>query len=131
MSDSSYARQHVRFSTFIVSESLFPIRSHGEYYLKVPLRILIGSTSKFSPPHYPKCHPCKSQPTESKSQPANTKVRLQLAGPKGYVNKPGKGQSDCPRFLCVGVYCLLIHEVSLIAFKTCFTLECRLVVASC
>ena len=35
--DSSCARQRARSSTFIVSESLFPLRSHGEYYLKVLL----------------------------------------------------------------------------------------------
>ncbi len=28
--------------TFIVSELLFPIRSHGEYYLKVTLRVLVS-----------------------------------------------------------------------------------------
>jgi hypothetical protein len=39
-SEASCARQRARSSTFIVSESLFPIRSHGEYYLKVPLRVL-------------------------------------------------------------------------------------------
>ncbi len=43
--DSSCARQRARSSTFIVSESLFPIRSHGEHYLKVPLRVLVESTS--------------------------------------------------------------------------------------
>jgi hypothetical protein len=31
------------------SESLLPIRSHGEYYLKVPLRVLVKSTSRVSP----------------------------------------------------------------------------------
>jgi hypothetical protein len=41
MSDSS--------STFIVSESLFPIKSHGEYYLKVPFRVLVESTSRVHP----------------------------------------------------------------------------------
>ncbi len=34
MSDSSCLRQRARSSTFIVSESLFPIRSHGEYHVK-------------------------------------------------------------------------------------------------
>jgi len=29
------------------------IRSHGEYYLKVPLRVLVESTSRVSPTHYP------------------------------------------------------------------------------
>ena len=48
MSDSSCTRQRARSSTFIVSESLFPIRSHGEYYLKVPLRVLVESTSFIS-----------------------------------------------------------------------------------
>ncbi len=46
MSDSSCARQRARSSTFIVSESLFPTRSHGEYYLKVPLMVLVESTSR-------------------------------------------------------------------------------------
>jgi hypothetical protein len=46
---SGCARQRTRSSTFLVSstfidtvsESLFPIRSHGKYYLKVPLRVLV------------------------------------------------------------------------------------------
>ena len=50
--DSSCARQRARFSTFIVSESLFPTRSHGEYYLKVPLWVLVESTSRVSPTHF-------------------------------------------------------------------------------
>jgi hypothetical protein len=76
MSDSSCTRQRARSST--VSESLFPIRSHGEYYLKVPLRVFVESTSRVSPTHYPRWHPCKStQPAKSKSQPANTKVSRQ------------------------------------------------------
>jgi len=33
--------------------------------------------------------PCKSQPAKSKSQPANTKVSRELAGLKGYDDKPG------------------------------------------
>ncbi len=55
--DSSCARQHACSSTFIVSESLFPIRSHGEYYLKVPLRVLVESTSRVSSTHTPRWHP--------------------------------------------------------------------------
>ena len=74
MSDSSCARQRTRSSTFIVSESLFPIRSHGEYYLKVLLRVLVESTSRVSPTHYPRWHSCKSQLAKRESQPANTKV---------------------------------------------------------
>jgi hypothetical protein len=74
MSDPSCARHREHSSTFIVSESLFPIRSHGEYYLKVPLWVSVESTSRGSPTHYPRRHPCKSQPAKSKSQPANTKV---------------------------------------------------------
>ena len=65
-SDSSCARQRARSSTFIVSESLFPIRSHGEYYLKVPLRVLVESTSRVDP--------CQISSGLSKSQLANTKV---------------------------------------------------------
>jgi hypothetical protein len=80
--------QRAHSSTFIVSESLFPTRSHGEYYLKVRLRVLVESTSRVSPTHYPRWHPCKSQPAKSKSQPANAKVIRQLAGQNGYVNKP-------------------------------------------
>jgi hypothetical protein len=71
MSDPSCARQRARSSTFIVSESLFPIRSHREYYLKVPPRVFVESTcttSRVSPTHYPRWHPCKSQPAKSKSQ---------------------------------------------------------------
>jgi hypothetical protein len=49
MIDSSCARQRARSSTFIVSESLFPIRSHGEYYLKVPLRVLVEFSNPVSP----------------------------------------------------------------------------------
>ncbi len=60
MSDSSCARHRACSSTFIVSESLFPIRSHGEYYLIVPLRVLAESTSRVSPTHYPWWHSCKS-----------------------------------------------------------------------
>ena len=51
MSDCSCARQRARSSSFIVSESLFPIRSHGEYYLKVPLQVLVESTSRVTAPH--------------------------------------------------------------------------------
>jgi hypothetical protein len=53
---SSCARQRARSSTFIASESLFPIRSHGEYYLKVPLRVLVESTSRVSHIHYPRVY---------------------------------------------------------------------------
>jgi len=68
LSDSSCARQRARSSTLIVFESLFPIRSHGEYYLKVPLRVLVESTSRVSPgPHTTSGDtPCKSQPAKSK-----------------------------------------------------------------
>ncbi len=48
MSDSSCARQRTRSSTFMVSESLFPVRSHSKckmYPLKVPLRVLVESAS--------------------------------------------------------------------------------------
>jgi hypothetical protein len=54
MSDSSILP--VRVNTHdpqlsdIFSESLFPIRSAGEYYLKVPLRVL-DSTSRVNPTH--------------------------------------------------------------------------------
>jgi hypothetical protein len=48
------SRQRTRSSTFIVCESLLPIRYHGEYYLKVPLRVLVESTSSVSPTHYPR-----------------------------------------------------------------------------
>ncbi len=65
MSDSSCARQRARSSIFVVSESLFPIRSHGEYNLKVPLRVLVESTSRVSPKHYPRWHPYKSQPAKA------------------------------------------------------------------
>jgi hypothetical protein len=34
---------------YFVFESLFPITCHGEYYLKVPLRVLVQSTSRVSP----------------------------------------------------------------------------------
>jgi hypothetical protein len=85
MNDSSCARQRASSSTFVVCESLFPIRSHGEYYLKVPLRVLVESSA---PNTTPGDHPCKSQPAKSKSQPVNTKVSRQLAGPKGYVQIP-------------------------------------------
>ena len=54
MSVSSWTCQCARSSTLIVFESLFLIRSHGEYYLKVPvpLRVLLESTSRVSPTHY-------------------------------------------------------------------------------
>ncbi len=61
------AIERARSSTFMVSESPFSIRSHGEYYLKVPLIVLVESTSRVSPTHYPRWHPCKSQPAASKS----------------------------------------------------------------
>jgi hypothetical protein len=35
--------------------------SHGEYHLEVPLRVLVESTSRISPTHYPRWHPRKSQ----------------------------------------------------------------------
>ncbi len=88
MSDASCARQRARSSTFIVSESLFPIRSHGQYYLKVPLGILVESTSRVSPIHYPRWHPFKSERSRSKSQPSNTKLSRQLSGKKGYDDRP-------------------------------------------
>ncbi len=53
-----------------------------------PPRVLVESTFRVSPTHYPRCHSCKSQPAKSKSHPANTKISWQLAGQKSYVNKP-------------------------------------------
>jgi hypothetical protein len=101
------AIKRARSSTFIVSESLFSIRSHGEYYRKVSLRVrfrglfstrshgeyyckvslmvLVESASRVS---LDSPTLCKSQPANSKSQPTNTKVSRQLPGQKGYVNKP-------------------------------------------
>jgi hypothetical protein len=67
LSDFSCARQHAGSLTFIASESLFPIGSPGEYYLKV-----------------------------SKSQPANTKVSRQLAGQQGYDSHPGTVHCTLP-----------------------------------
>ena len=67
-SDSSCTRQCARSSTFIVSGSLFPIRSHGEHYycdLKVPLRVLVESISRVNPTHYSRWYPCKSQPVKA------------------------------------------------------------------
>jgi hypothetical protein len=81
MRDSFCTRQRARSSTFIVCESLFPIRSHGEYYLQVPRRVSVETTSR-SAPHYPRWHPCKSQPAKSKSQPVNTKVSRIIVLPK-------------------------------------------------
>ncbi len=52
------------------------------------LGIILESTSRVSPTHYPRWHPCKSQPAKSKSQLANTKVSRQLAGQKGYDGHP-------------------------------------------
>ena len=91
MSDSSCARQRAHSSTFIVSESLFPIRSHGEYYLKVPLRVLVESTSRVIPTHYPRWHPSKSHPVKRKSQSVISKVRRKLAGEKDYNDHPDRG----------------------------------------
>ena len=74
MSDSSCARQRARSSTFIIS---------GHYFLSnlmenTASKSLLGYSycllSRVSPTHYPRWHPCKSQPAKSKSQPANTKV---------------------------------------------------------
>jgi hypothetical protein len=80
MSDTSCTCQRARSSTFIVCESLFPIRCHGEYYFKVPLRVLVVSTSGVSHPHH-LVHPrCKSQPAFSESQPAITKVSRRSSG---------------------------------------------------
>jgi len=45
MSDSSCARQLARSSIFIVSESLFPLRSHGNVLPQSPLRVIVESTS--------------------------------------------------------------------------------------
>jgi hypothetical protein len=42
-------RVSARSSTFIVSEFLFPIRSHGERYLKDPVTVLVESTSRSAP----------------------------------------------------------------------------------
>jgi hypothetical protein len=61
-------------------------------YLKDPLRVLVESTSRVSPAHYPRWHPCKSQPAKSISQPANTKVTRQLPGQKGYGDHPAQAQ---------------------------------------
>ncbi len=89
VSDSSCTSLRTRSSTFIVSESLFPIKSHGEYYLKVPFRVLVESTHRVTPTHYPRWHPYKSQPVKSKSQSVNTKVSRQLAGQERSDNNPG------------------------------------------
>ena len=48
-----------------------------------PSRVLVVSTSRVSPTHYPRWHPAKS-----KSQPANTKVSRQLASEKVYDDHP-------------------------------------------
>jgi hypothetical protein len=46
MSDSSCALQRARSSIFIVSESLFPLRSHGNVLPQSPsLRVIVESTS--------------------------------------------------------------------------------------
>ncbi len=126
MSDSSCVRQRARSSTFIVPESLFPIKSHGECYLttsKVPLRVLVESTSRVSPTHYTMWHPCKSQPAKSKSQPANTKVSRQFAGQKGYMSTtvqvgtllvPGDTLGSCPEIhsscCCVWWWCCVKYH---------------------
>ena len=84
MSESACARQRARSSTFIVSESLFPIRSHGEYCLKVPLRVLVEYTSRVRPWSH-------TTPGDTNANLSRLKANLSRLRRNSADNQPVKG----------------------------------------